>query len=329
MLLVDAREQFAKGKKGGLFSQVGAGVQAQMSGFLGASVSANGRAKAERSLPVVSDVKDYVFLVIGSGGEKLHERLISLSFDDTEAVLRGSMTIRNQDFRDKPTLREGDKVELHYAPIYTENWAHWWTMRCVKPAVTYQSGEETYTLASDLDRLNSSTDDFQYKQSKKKKFWFAHEIINDICEKYRIRHVVVKTQHHFLDMVREGSSPMDVINEVLDVERSTTGRRYAVWFETVTGTLWVQPRTRQVALYKLAGACMEAQMQIYLHERFATALTIRGPKFTDAGKDVTKHDRTDTGKNTASGTAGGGAGSSTSSPSPSNPGAFADQGGSQ
>jgi hypothetical protein len=304
MLLADARANFKNGA-------TDAETRKLLSGWLQAHTGGDSATKHEKTLPVVSAVKDYVFLVLGfgQGGKvRLHERLITLSFDDTEAVLRGSLTIRNQDYRDKPTLAEGDRVELHFAPIGTEDWSHWWTMRTVKPAVTYYGGEETYTLASDLDRLQRSTDDFQYKQSKKKKYWLAREIVADICHKYGIRCVLTDTYHHFLEMVREGSSPMDVINEVMDKERSTTGRRYAIWFETVTGTLWVWPRTRQAALYKLANACIEAQTQMYLHDRFATALTLRGPKFTNSGEDIKQHDRTDTGKNTASKTAGSDAG---------------------
>lgn len=248
---------------------------------------------------------EYDFQLLGIRGKgkpfRLDYMLESLSWDDADTILTGTCTLHRQELSNKEALlREGDRMELRYAPKGSTKYRTWWVMRVQRPAFTYHAGQETYQLASDLDRLQRSQDDFYYTASKKHPGgWLASEIIADVCKRYRVPFVCTLTTHRIKAFGPfTGQSPMDIINQVLDIERKHTGQRFVCWYEN--GILFLTPRKKNADLVKLAGAVVEASIETYLSERFASVVTVRRDTPTTSGTDTKAHTKSSYGKQTAS-----------------------------
>jgi hypothetical protein len=275
MLLAQQREDAKKG--------VGVGAKAALGGMSENATQPNTRKRS--NIPTTVQQKDvvsgleYDFKVYGVKGSgtpfRIDTMLESLTWDDTDTIMRGNLTLGRQELTNKALLREGDRVELWFAKKGSNAYRKWWVMRIQRPALTYKVGQETYQLASDLDRLQRSMDDFLYKANKKHPGgWLASEIIADICKRYRVPFVCTLTTHRIQNFGPfEAQSPMDIINQVLDIERKHTGQRFICWYEQ--GILFLTPRGKNPDLVKLAGAVIEASIETYLNERFATVVTVR------------------------------------------------------
>ncbi len=304
MLVAAARKQFSQ-------SSANSAVVDTLRGYMESKTSPKAQPKRTVQSPGIggnpyvalsgeTKTQNWVFRVWGmryNGVEiRMDTRLESLSWDDTEPILRGTMTVRRQERTATTLLTEGDRVVIEYAPDGSSSYKKWWEMRVVRPATTYYQGQETYQLVSDLDRLARSTDDFIYIKSKKHpKGWLASEIIADICTRYKIRYVLTTTRHRFIDYKRYTASPIDVINEVVDQERILTNEKWALWFEG--GILFLVPQRRNPVLAQVGPAAMEASFESFMHDRFATAITVRGAKPVAAKKKDTKgHLKTTKGK---------------------------------
>lgn len=206
----------------------------------------------------------------------------SVSWDDSSAVLTGSLTFRTPEWADRLGIKSGHQIRCEandgsgFEPL--------WTMRVDQPNSDLASRSRTVNLVSDLNRLALSTDDFTYAKGKRKKGgWRADLVIRDVCARYNIpvascpRMKALIKHWHLVDQ-----APLDVIHSALIREKNVTGRKYAVSLDW-QGRLHVSSFRRPRHLWQVGPQLLAATGSETANERFATALTVR----TDTTSETT------------------------------------------
>jgi hypothetical protein len=202
------------------------------------------------------------------------------------AITRGSITFREPGYRRRPfNIGAGHEIILLCSVLGNGRFVELWRMRIYDPNHEISSGTRTFSLANDLQRLALSEDDFKYRKGKKKpRGWLVHEVIRDVCRRYRVRiGQITATRHRIKNRTWHEVDPLTVLNDVLRAERVNTGRRLMI--RMTRGRLTVIPRKRSAELLLLGPTIIEAALRQSMREGFATALTVRGKTTTLRGRD--------------------------------------------
>lgn len=204
-------------------------------------------------------------------------RVEQAAWDDINAILTGSITVRDQTYGSKqPTLNQGDRVmcEADEGAGFGEVW----TMRCGAPTLTASNTQRTFELTNDLDLLNRSVDEFTFHPDRHHPHgWRSDQIILQICANYQVPinpktgvvrgHLMSKKRMHLR------GSPLDMIRNVVLWERRGHGTRLVIRFDN--GHLTVLPLKRSKDLLALGPTLIEAQLTSKLPPEFASAVMMR------------------------------------------------------
>ena len=199
----------------------------------------------------------------------------SCTWEDVEAVMTGSLALRWPDDR-KLKIEENDEIRCLMARRPGGDYKEVWSMRVVEPTYDLAEGAFSCTLENDLATLRKSKDDFRYVQGehKHKEGWKAHQITEDILQRYRIPAKIAKTRHVNKKVEKRNTSPLEVINEVYKTEREHTGRRFVIKFKN--GKLVIRPLRRNKYLSLMKRQIIAATYSQSRGKDFATVLTVRG-----------------------------------------------------
>lgn len=231
--------------------------------------------------PYSLEVPDYLWRLIaidGAGKKKLMTEVETISWDDSSAVLSGSITFHDPAWGERLGIREGHKVRAEFSTDGGHSFTPCWTMRMTQPNSDLLARTHSLSLVSDMNRLAQSNDDFTFKKGKKGWHpggWRVDEVIKFICKKYKIpvEHCPILntkiTNWHVQDQI-----PLNVIHTALARHRNHTG----IWFVPRIDwreRLWIVSWQRPRELYLVGPQLLAATGSSQLDERFATALTVR------------------------------------------------------
>lgn len=206
------------------------------------------------------------------------------SWTDAEPVLTGSLSL---------VVPEGERVGFAHGDMVIctmrdnfgkGKWRELWRMRCESDTQTATSGAVELALASPLGFLQRSTDDWKFKKEKNgphKDGWRAHEIARKVAKRYGFKLGNVGTpKHKVKSLVKQGTSPLDIIIAAYKEANQKEGRRYVI--EWRDHKLHVRPLRYSRRAYVLGPYLIEAGLTRSLPEQFATAVTVRSTG--DGGK---------------------------------------------
>jgi hypothetical protein len=207
---------------------------------------------------------------------------------NTLPVLRGSATWHRHDpdIHDKAVVQLGDGDRLRCDVKWLGKWEPLWQMRVVKPPETdvAEGSVNAAELADDLYIATESEGRFRYRAGKKKKRsgWLYHEIVRDVCRRYRIPvgPLVQGTKRikHF-DPEGQPISPLEAIRQVVELEQKYTGRRYIIcWRPDRKGRFCLQVvhPVRNPYLYTLREELRSATASPVARAERATAVVATG-----------------------------------------------------
>lgn len=202
------------------------------------------------------------------------EEIEACSWDDSSAVLTGSLTFRIPEWADKLGIKSGHQIRCEVSD--GRGFEPLWTMRVDQPNSDLAARERTVNLSSELNRLSLSTDDFTYAKGKKRPGgWRVDEVIRDICARYGIAvaacpRMKARIKHwHLVDQ-----APLDVLHSALIREKKLTGRKYAVSLDW-QNRLHVSSFRRPRHLWQVGPQLLAATGSETPNERFATQVTMR------------------------------------------------------
>jgi hypothetical protein len=241
--------------------------------------------------PVV--VRDYTFRMWGIRSNDDHvqiEEFTQVTWDDSSAVLTGSITFQTPEWAGNLKLRGGNEVLCEVSDNDGKNFTPLWRMRLVQPNSDLAQRSRSATLVNDLQLLNDSDDDFAYTADRSHPGgWRIDQIIRDICDRYGIEIGTLPVMKarvkkwHLTDQ-----RPLDVIHSALLREKNVTGKKYSVSLD-VSKRLHVTSFKRPRHLYELGSQLIAATYSEQFDPRFATALTVRADLPDTAKKDKKGH----------------------------------------
>jgi hypothetical protein len=201
----------------------------------------------------------------------------SVSWDEEGVTLTGAITVRapkQLERKDREfTVSDGNIVRLD--AHVGSRWIEIWQMRVEAPSDDLAGGEGTFVLADDSKIAAASSGDFKYKKEKKSrpKGWKAHEIVIDVCRRYKIPlgHVVKGTKD-ITNLVKHDVSPLDIIAAAYKQERDWTGTRFL--FSWRNGKLNITKLRRNPLLYALRDQLTGAVVERQRGEKFFTAMEV-------------------------------------------------------
>ncbi|MET0604404.1 MAG: hypothetical protein ABW167_20630 [Baekduia sp.] len=201
-------------------------------------------------------------------------------------VLRGSMSVRLQDTAAGETpfvLRDGHRVRCEVK--WFGAWKPLWEMRIqAPPERTVEDGTATMDLADDLVLASQSEGMFRYRAGKKRKRrgWLYHEIVIDVCKRYRIPcGPLVKGTKRLKNFAPTGQpvSPLEAIRLAVEAEQGYTGKRMLIaWRPDGSGRfcLHVTHPVRNPLLYVFADQIRNATVSPVRRAMLATAVVATG-----------------------------------------------------
>lgn len=239
-------------------------------------------------------VRKYEFRLwahLTSGKIAALEEVEEIQWDDSSAVMTGTLNFRQPEWAAKVGLVDGNEVACEYRPE-DGAWAPLWLMRVTNPAKTYETRQRTFQLANDLQRLIDSTDTFKFVKGKKKKNgWRADEVISYILRAYGVEVApggMPRLRSYITNWTLIDQRPLDVVKSALTRERNVTGNRYTLSLNA-TGQAVVSPYRRPTFLYEMGEVMLSAAYNVQRHPRFATALTVRADPVATVAKDARGH----------------------------------------
>lgn len=230
-----------------------------------------------------------------TNGQVLSKGFVTgFSWDDSRPILTGSLSAREPGLSGTDLkLQVGDLIVCEVGtgpkPVYRELWR----MRCWNPGLQLASGEWTYDLASDLQRLAESYDDFKFVKDKQHpNGWTGDQIIAFVCKLYGIKASIPKMKHRFVKLVWVGDPTEDrsvysLLVHVLKVERNQHHRRFRM--DMVGRELRITPFVRNKELFELGDTILDGTLQSTKHERFATSVRVSNLKTDEVGVDTKKN----------------------------------------
>jgi hypothetical protein len=150
-------------------------------------------------------------------------------------VLRGTINWRRDDpdlKNPRLELRDGDQVRCDVK--WLGRWQPLWKMRIISPPQhTLEDGTATAEIADDLILATLSRGDFRYTKGKKhkrrKNGWRYHDIVADVCRRYRIpMGSIVKGKSRIDNLDLKNVSPLEAIRQAVQKEQEHTGLRYVI-----------------------------------------------------------------------------------------------------
>lgn len=237
------------------------------------------------------------WLIPGTGErQRLDDHVEQLVWDDANAVLTGTIQLRDPVLQVLPNIDFGDEVMVEVSLTGDLNFIELWRMRIDAPYRDFEPAERTFQLMNALGWLSKSTDDFKYGIDKAHpKGWLASQIVLDLATKYQIPTGVIQTTTHLITklVVLQGS-PLDVISLAYKREKNYTHKRFVISCDH--GLLNVLPLVRSPQLLQLGPTLIAATLQQQMGSEFATALTVRATGRVDKGKDKKGKKKTGIGK---------------------------------
>jgi uncharacterized membrane protein YgcG len=224
--------------------------------------------------------------LIGRRGVGLDDLVGSISWEDAGVILKGSITLYRPVHMKEMVLQEGDLLRCRMRKGPSAPWGDLWRMRIKGPEIDLGGGTYTYTLTSDLARLQASEDDFRYVKDKKHtKGWLASAITRDVCRRYKVKvGKLPATKHRIKKLNEKNASPLDVILKVYERDNKETGKTYVIdyWGARINVTSLRRSKT----MLELGPTLIEATMKAAARNpEFATVLTVRA---TSGGKGKKK-----------------------------------------
>jgi hypothetical protein len=206
-------------------------------------------------------------------GGQLMDNVESASWDDNNAILRGQLTMRDlmYDPSPPPVVDNGTLVrcDVNEGGGFSELW----TMRAAKPQLTVSNHQRTVDLANDLALALADEGNFHYPIKSGAAAPFGHEIIIDVCKRFRIPIGQIYTSKKRMKKSWANPvSPLDVIRYVVKRERQLSGRRLVIRWDR--GRLYVIPLVRSATLLGLGRTIIEAAFSAELPPEFASALRV-------------------------------------------------------
>lgn len=192
-------------------------------------------------------------------------------------VLTGQITLRKPN-PDQPgaTINLNDGHVIRCEVRWGGQWTEVWRMRIWKPGLSVSDGAWTFDLSDDMRLLGDSRDDWSYRRGKRShtRGWLYHEVILDVCKRYHVPvGQIVRGKRRIKKLVRQGTSPIDIIRAAVDLEENYTGRRYIICWRD--GKLNVIPLRRNATLWNLSTQITTAMIETVRRGDHATALTAR------------------------------------------------------
>lgn len=173
----------------------------------------------------------------GVGNLNLDEILETVEWRDegtarnlnTIPVLRGTATWRRPD---SGGLLFGEGHRVRCEVKWLGRWKPLWEMRVLKaPEVRVEDDTMSAELGDDLILASKSSGRFRYVENKKHHphGWLYHEIVLDICKRYRIPvGFMVTGKRRFPHFDPGLVSPLEAIRQAVEKEQEYTGRRFVI-----------------------------------------------------------------------------------------------------
>lgn len=212
---------------------------------------------------------------------RLDSMVESFDWDDSTAVLTGSMTLKLPPR--KIDLTHGHLVICEHARG-GGRFREVWRMRISAPNADATGGYQL-TLSDDMALLQASKDDFDYRKDKRHpNGWLPHQIAADIARRYRFRiGRMVRTTHRIKKLHRPNASPLEALTAALLKEKVAKKRKMVMRWRR--GRLEVLPLRRSREMLALGPMLIDAGLTTTMRENLATAVTVRA---TAGGKGKKK-----------------------------------------
>lgn len=196
-------------------------------------------------------------------------------YEPGNPVLLGTMTTR-RDVLSGGGLRIHDGHVLRLQVRWGGKWRELWRMR-LRDSQPSLRDQTTWGLADDLALLQESDDWFHYTKSKKgghPKGWLVHEIVRDVCRRYRIPVGKIAKGTHYITDLSGKMTPLQVLQKAYAIEKQANGHRFTIAWRN--GKLNVTPLRRNDVMYVLRDAIEDAVVGKTARDaKFATAVTVR------------------------------------------------------
>lgn len=229
-----------------------------------------------------------VIALPASGGEFGVALVESCEWSDTNALMTGTLSVRQDPLADAPAIEgrldQGDRIRLEAND--GGGWREVWTMRVYKPRLQVTTAQRQLDLANDLELLRQSEDNFLYTTDKAHpKGWTGRQIVEDVCTRFKIPLGSCYTSpNHIGRKVRlKRASPLAVLRWVLVHEHRKYHQRLVIRWDR--GKLHVLPLTRSPHLLGLGPTLIEAAFESELPPQFGSAITIHGLQEFVFGQD--------------------------------------------
>jgi hypothetical protein len=225
--------------------------------------------------PNLALVPEFRFVVAG----KILDNVESCSWDDNNAIMRGQLVTRDQEFDRTPPPAIDIGTVVRCDVDQGGGFSELWRMRVSDPQLTVSDQQHTFTLANDLDLLLRSEGMFAYPAGAMagpvptKQGLYGHDIIKDVCKRFHVKiGRLYKGTRRMRKAWSQSISPIDVIRYVVKRERQLTGRRLVVKWKN--NSLYVVPFVRNPKLLGLGPTLIEAAFQQGLAPEFASAMRL-------------------------------------------------------
>lgn len=210
----------------------------------------------------------------------------SFSWEDSEAVLSGSLNLRRPDPGDAASLPIGKGHLVRCRVRYGGHaWRELWRMRADSPVPDPVEGAVTVDLADDLAGLQKGERKWTFRKSKHRRHgWRADEITRHVCKELHV-HVgaLAKGTKRFDKVVTTGSG-LAAIKDAYKRERDHSARAFVLRMHN--GRVEVVPYRRNRVLYVIAGDLQQASQTAEQKDKPITVLKARG--HIGKGKDRKK-----------------------------------------
>ena len=205
----------------------------------------------------------------------LDEVVESFDWTDDGSILNGNLSLVRPDPEKPESLPIGVGHRVRCQVRWAGGWYTLWDMRCAAPQIDSGSGTVSVALKDDMALINRTRRDWSFRKTKqRKRGWYAHEIVREVCRREGIRIGALARGKSLQTLKRKRTSALDVIREAYGHERDKTGVRFIIRLRN--GKLEVIPLQRNKTLYVFEEQIERALIEQRAAQRPVTVIEGRG-----------------------------------------------------
>jgi hypothetical protein len=200
----------------------------------------------------------------------------SFTWEDSEATLQGSVSLRRPDPADPASLPIGKGQLIRCSVRYGGHaWRELWRMRCDSPVPDPVEGTVTVDLADDMAALSKGERKWTFRKTKRRRHgWRCDEIARHVCKELHLHAGKLAKGTKRFDKVVVTGSGLAVLKDAYKRERDHSARAFVLRLRN--GRVEAVPYQRNRVLYVIAEDLQTATQTIEQKDKPTTVIKARG-----------------------------------------------------